>query len=266
MRAISDQELDALSLVELISRMDTFLFVAHGERYGSIHPASPEPTVSELMCATLIANKPEDERRRIAYVSFGYLAQVQFSSISSGIANRVLFDNEFEVAKWQSPVFRLRHAALTQYQIVCSRIAFEVFIDLLYVIETGQQLNSKKSKMRAIRKWLRSPKNRFHYFAHVLLEAYRFDREHRTPEVHGTSRLPRQILRLQEPSSEDMNSSLHLICALLNSWHPLLDILNERRPTQMQIFDNDQSWFHAFMSQDDATIEEKLADMLDEVQ
>lgn len=174
--------------------MDEFICVAYNERYGNLPPHFPEPAVSELMNTALIVNRSDSERRHIAYVCFSYLTQLQLSSISSGIENHVLFDSDYAATKWQSPAFRLRHATLTQYQIICGRIAFEVFIDLLYVIETGQRLKSKKSKISAFRKWLQSAGNRFHYFAHILLEAYRFDREHRTPEVHGTSRLPRQML------------------------------------------------------------------------
>lgn len=246
--------------------MDEFLRIAHVERYGTLQPLQPEPCVSEVVNATLVASQSEEARRRIAYVTFAYLVQMQFNSVSGGFANRILYDESYNETKWQSPVFRLRHGAICQYQTISSRVAFEVFIDLLYVIENGRRIESKRSKLKAFRCWLRNTQNRFHYFAHILLVAYRFDRELRTPEVHGTSRLPRRMLRLELPSHDENNEHLQLTNTLLGVWRPLVDILNEIRPTHMQIRGSDEEWFNTYMSGDDDAIEAKLAAMLDDIQ
>src|SRR5258708_27278921 len=95
-----------------------------------------------------------------------------------------------EAFSWHVPLLRLRDGAIRQYQIMCSRIAMEIFMDLLHCIETGQRLTSKRSKLKAFQKWLCDPANDLHYFAHVLLDACRFERSLRTPEVHCTPKWP----------------------------------------------------------------------------
>ncbi len=266
MNPISDHDLDELSTNDLVLRMDEFLRIAHVERYGATPTLQLEPCVSEVVNATQVASQTEEARRMVAYVTFAYLVQIQFNHVSSGFANRILFDDNYNETKWQSPVFRLRHGAIFQYGIISSRVAFEVFIDLLYVIENGRRIESKKSKLKAFRSWLRNTNNRFHYFAHVLLAAYRFDRELRTPEVHGTSRLPPRMLRLELPSDDENNKYFQLTVTLLGVWRPLVDILNEIRPTYMHIGQSDDEWFQTYMSGDDDAIEAKLAEMLGGVQ
>lgn len=275
MHSIADHELDALTTADLVQRMDTFLRTAHIERYGPAEPQQPpppfpplppEPCVSDVVNAKTLVSQSDLIRRRVAYATYAYLVQMQFNSVCGGFANRILYDESYNETKWQSPVFRLRDGALRQYETISSRIAFEVFIDLLYVIENGKRIESKKSKLKAFRSWLLIKRNRFHYFAHVLLEAYRFDRELRTPEVHGTSRLPRRMLRLELPSHDENNEHLQLINVLSGVWRPLIDILNDVRPTYMHMKQSDEAWFHAFMSGDDEAIEAKLANMFDEFQ
>jgi hypothetical protein len=182
MNPISEAELDALTLDAVVNRMDEFLTQSHIERYGAIDNLFPVLRTNELVNSAVVLQRPEVDQRRIAYICFDYLVQLQLDSVSSGMANKILYGENYSLANWSSPVFRLRDGALRQYQITCSRVAFEIFIDLLHVIETGRRIDSKKSKLKAFRIWLRNPSNRFHYFAHVLLVAYRFDREIRTPD------------------------------------------------------------------------------------
>ena len=96
--------------------------------------------------------------------------------------------------------------------------------------------------------------------------AYRFDREVRTHEVHGSSSSPRSMLLLQTPTFEDINKQFHLNSMLINVWNPLIEILNDARPTSMTYvgtsqYEEHQKWFHAYMSDDDDAIEAKLDEM-----
>jgi hypothetical protein len=266
MHSLSAAELDELTLSELVTRMDEFLVTAHRERYPGHSGFQIRSSVSDLVSSRLVSRADPIHQRRIAHLCFAFLAQMEMNSVALGIGNQVIYDSAFNENSWRLPTLRLGHAALWQYQVVGTRIAFEVFIDLLHVVETGDRLETRKSKLGAFRRWLKSSDNRFHYFAHILLEAYRFDRQVRTPEVHGTSRLPKQMLTLVAPSSDEQNAKLRLGNVLLSVWAPLIEILNERRPTGMTVFDDDLTWFNAFTSQDDDLIESKLAEMLDQVQ
>ena len=270
MNPISEAELDALPLGSVVNRMDEFLTQSHIERYGAIDNLFPVLLTYELVNSAVVLQRPEVDQREIAYICFGYLVQLQLDSVVSGMANKILYAENYSLANWSSPVFRLRDRALRQYQIICSRVAFEIFIELLHVIETGRRIKPKKSKsnkeskLKAFRIWLRNPSNRFHYFAHVLLVAYRFDREFRSPEVHGSSPLPRRMLMLQVPSHDENNAHCRLTNTLAGVWRPLIDILNNIRPNYMSISQADENWFHAYMSGSDDAIEEKLGEMLAE--
>ena len=269
MDGLTEEALDSLPLKELIQRMDDFLLKSNEERYGKLFDGFIS-LPSELVNTDVVQNWQEPEIRKIAYLVFSYLVQLELSSVSSGFANRILFTEAYKTTDWQSPVFRLRDGVIRQYQIVSSRIAFEIFIDLLYCIETGERLNSNRSKLKKFRGWLQDVENRFHYFSHVLLIAYRFDHEVRTPEVHGSSPLPRRMLLLKKSEHEEMNQPFNLTNALINIWRPLIDMLSNTRPTSMIYTDMSQiemhqEWFQAYMSGDNETIEAKLDEMLNNI-
>jgi hypothetical protein len=257
MEPITELELDSLPVEGLVARMDAFLMESEMERYGC-HAPSSVPLVQQVMATAEVRSKDEQLRRKIAYICFSYLMQLQMNSVASGMTNKVLYTPQYTEQDWSSPVFRLREGALRQYQTVGSRIAFEVFIDVLYLIENGVRLEGRKSKIGAFRVWLKDINNRFHYFAHVLLAAYHFDRRLRTPEVHGSSRLPRCFLTLQVPAFTELNEHLQLSNKLMYVWPALIDILNHVRPTFMHIDETESHWFQAYTSGNEREIEERL--------
>lgn len=263
---ISQNELDTLDLNELIQRMDEFLLQSIYERYGKIHEGFPVPLVSEIVATQKVAICADKEKRQITYIAFHYLVEIELHSVSSGFVNALLFTPEYDEKKsWASPNFRLREGAIRQFQIISSGIAMELFIDLLYCIETGGRLESRRSKLKAFRKWLCAPTNQFHYFAHVLLEAYRFDRGFRTPEVHGTSKLPKNLLTLQVPDSQEEDGQFYLLNLLLGCWRPLLEILNGQRPSYMQISEDEEGWFRTYMNGTETEVIEKFEVMFQQI-
>jgi hypothetical protein len=182
---IDQSELASLSLPFLVQRMDQILIAAELERYGAIREGFPVPVVSDVLNTSRVLSLPDDARRIVAHIAFSYLVQMDLTRVSGGIGNRVLYTPQFnKETSWVSPLFQLRHDALRQYDIVSSRMAMEILMDLLYFIDVGCRLEAKRSKLKKFRQWLCDPANPFHYFAHVLLEAYAFDRQLRTPEVH----------------------------------------------------------------------------------
>jgi hypothetical protein len=260
--AIDETTLKTLPLANLVQRMDDILCRSVIERYGVIRNEFQPQLISHIIATKKVRALPDDVQRYLAHIAFSYLVQLEMGSVSSGMSNALLYNDKYnEKTSWQSPVFRLRDGAIHQYQIVSSRIAMEIFMDLLYCIDTGQRLEKKKSKLTAFGKWLCNKDNQFHYFAHVLLAAYGFDRGIRTPEVHGTPRLPKRLLLLQKPSHEEMNECHHLSNALSGCWRPLLELLNEKKPSYMNINQADAEWFHVYMTGTEKEIVSKLNSM-----
>lgn len=256
--------LKALPFEKLVQRMDDILLRSNYERYGATH--LPMSLVSKIISTAQIVALPDDKKRRIAHIAFDYLVELELNSVSSGFTNRILFTPEYdEKTSWLSPVFRLRHGAIHQYQIISSRIALEIFMDLLHCIETGDRLKARRSKIKAFRKWLKDSKNQFHYFAHILLEAYRFDRGIRTPEVHGTPKIPIKLLLLQPPTFEEMNESYKLLNVLMNCWLPLIEILNNQKPQYMHISEEQMGWFATYMNGSEEEVDIKLNEILTEI-
>lgn len=267
MLPLSQAELDELSVSALVERMDVLLQQSRTERYGPKRGGFPESLVSHIISTKRVSVFSDVLQRRIAHITFAYLVELELNSVSSGFANAILFTSDYdERTSWLSPTFRLREGAIRQYQIVSSRISMEIFMDLLYCIETGERLESKRSKLKAFRKWLCDAANPFYYFAHVLLEAYRFDRSIRTPEIHGTPRSPKRLLMLQQPSFEEMNDAHRLTNMLSGCWAPLLDLLNNQRPSYMQISDAEMEWFSIFMTGSENDITEKLSAMFEDIE
>ena len=144
MEQLDQQALKDLALPELVRRMDEIFLESVRERYGQIHEAFPVSLVSDIVDSRRVSAESVEQRRRIAYITFAYLVQLDLHAVSGGFANRILFTPEYDdKSSWQSPLFRLRDGAIRQYQIVASRIAMEIFMDLLHCIETGRRLEAK---------------------------------------------------------------------------------------------------------------------------
>lgn len=265
---LREEELDALSITELVARMDRVLEVNRLERYGPevSQYFEHKPTVAEFVATRLVSQKTENQRG-LVYLFFGFLVQMELCEISSGISNKVLYNSDFhETESWHSPAFRLRHGAIRQYDILASRVAMDIFMDLLYAIDRGERLASSRSKFKAFRKWLKNTENPFVYFAHVLIAAYRFDRKQRTPEAHGSSNFPRKYLLLQIPDFAELNEQHQLHGVLLNVWHPLKVILDGGKPNFGQLMDGNSSWLLTYMSGSSEDVETMLDAMFSEME
>lgn len=256
----TNEDLAALPLDELVLRMDGILRESIIERYGQLCETFPISLVSQITITQKAQSLSAENKRHLAYITFSYLVQLELGSVTSRMSNLLLFNNRYdENTSWQSPTFRLCDGAIHQYQIVSSRIAMEVFMDLLHFLETGKRIEKKRSKLKAFRNWLCTPQNQFHYFAHVLLSAYRFDRGIRTPEVHGVSRFPSRLLLLQRPTHDELNECHNLTNTLMSCWKPLLEILEGKKPNFMNIREEDQAWFTTYMNGTEEEVVNQLA-------
>lgn len=257
LESLTEQQLDALSLNQLVGRMDAFLLDIFQKRAApSAVQVLPAKLPSQLMSCDLVLRHPEDKQRRIAYQAFSFLLQLEFNMSACGISNKLLFGVNHNPQNWFNPMFRLQEGVLHQYHLIGSRISFEIFMDLLHLIETGELLKPyKKSKIKAFRRWIVGAHTPFRYYGHILVRAYEFDRSHRSPVVHGASPLPRQLLRLGDHDDALANEALQLVNLMSNVWTPLLELSSGTRPNQMQIDVGMHEWFDAYMhgTEDDIT-------------
>ena len=256
LESLTEQQLDSHSLAELVSRMDAFLLDIFQKRALPVPQIIPAKLPSQLMSCDLVQRHPEDTQRRIAYQTFSFLLQLEFNMSACGISNKLLFGVNHNPQNWFNPMFRLQEGVLHQYHLIGSRISFEIFMDLLHLIETGELLKPyKKSKIKAFRRWIVGAHTPFRYYGHILVRAYEFDRSHRSPVVHGASPLPRQLLRLGDHDDALANEALQLVNLMSNVWTPLLELSSGTRPNQMQIDVGMHEWFDAYMhgTEDDIT-------------
>lgn len=260
-KPLIESELYALPVPELVSRMDAIIETSLVERGmpSGWRDEVTNMTVKRLLSTKRISAFPEAQQRRLAYIGFSFLVQLEMLSAASGMSNSVLYNDRYhEKNSWVSPAFRFRHGALNQYGIVSSRIAMEIFMDLLYCIEKGERLKSKKSKLAAFKNFIVDCKNPFHYFACVLLNAYHFDRTLRTPEVHGTPSLTNRILLLQVPGHDEINESHKLSNVLMNCWQPLCELLNGL-PVGYTAFDEISiDWYETYLRSSTEQVAAKL--------
>lgn len=266
MNELSDDELDALSITQLVDRMDEFLIAVYEQRTPAhlriIAPKLP----SQLMATQMVVELNEEIRRRIAYCTYSFLLHLEMNMTGCGIANKLLYGLDHDLANWSNPFFRLNEGVLYQYQLVGSRITFEVFMDLLCLIGTGEDCPTPgKSKIKGFKRWILKANTPFRYFGHVLFAAYQFDREHRSPVVHGASKLPRRMLCMGRHDSNLANETLALVNFMSNVWMPLIEVASNRRPNMMHEGSAPRDWFVAYMSGDDVLIQQVLEKMLESV-
>ena len=113
LKPIPQSELDNLELQALVQRMDELLLYSIHERYGKVPEGFSVSLVSQVINTQKVEVRTDVERRRIAYIAFSYLVELELNSVSSGFANAILFTSGYdEKRSWASPLFRLRDGAI----------------------------------------------------------------------------------------------------------------------------------------------------------
>jgi hypothetical protein len=244
--SLTSEQVKSLSVHELITRMDLVRVHAEEERYGAEwlgrrEKSFPVPRVADLLTASRFREMAEPHQRRLVDAAFRFLMQSDLLNVSAGIANAVIYDQNYSNALWASPRHWMRAAVLGQYEIVASRIALECFFDLIYIADQGDRMPGK-SKFKAFRTWIVQKNNPYKYFVGHIVRGFEFDREHRQKEVHGTSRFAQSLLRLEIPDSDELNISNQLTNVLLSVWAPFIQILQGNRPSSIDVFDTLQDF------------------------
>jgi hypothetical protein len=269
LKRLTLDQLDGLPNGELAHRMDEFLANARFEKYGHTPDFSDmfKLSVCDFYLTKIVTHldKPAPQRKAL-YSAFDFVLQMEFLMVQGGATNKVVFDgNLFKERRFESPTVQLQFGALRQWSIVASRIAFEKLADLIHFLETGEQIRGKSSKFKHIRRIFLDAQKPWHYFAPYLIAVRRFDRKYRTPEVHGGSPMPRKLLSLAEPTSEELNASHQLTNLMMNLWPPFIVLLNQKRPNQFYGDGIDNEWVQAYSSGDVSRIEARLAKMAKEI-
>jgi hypothetical protein len=233
-------EIKLLSVENLMHRMDSIRITAQVEKYGESvfyeHMYQNFPLVSQISKTLKFQELNDSEKISLVDGSFRYLLQMDLIGCAGGFSNALLYNSTYdEIKSWKSPNFRLRDAAIKQYEIVASRIALECFFDLLSLAFNKKRLEGK-SKFKSFKKFVLQQENPSKYFVGHVIKAFQFDRDHRQNEVHGTSRFAKSILRLEVPTYEENNLSLGLVNILLGVWTPFLQIMNDEKPNSISVF------------------------------
>lgn len=185
--------------------------------------ACPIPLVSDIISSPQITQRTVQEQSKIIDITFRYLMQLELFKASVELGDIAYQKYETE----PSVLNQMKVASSLQHQIICSRIALECFLDLISACDKNKRL-AGKSKFKSYRKWMLLEKTKYRKFIPLILAGFRFDRAYRTPEVHGTSRLPYAILEEDLENSPLFKIRFDLTNALQMSWTTLIDILYDR--------------------------------------
>lgn len=185
--------------------------------------ACPIPLVSDIVSSKFVSSTNSILSAKITDVAFRYLMQLEFfdASVTLGDNAQMQWEENRTIEN------QIMMASSLQHQVICSRIALECFFDLIRVCGSGERFKGN-GKFKSYRKWITTEGTPYNKFLPLILVGWRFDRTFRTPEVHGTSRLPYEILNSKLESSDIWKIRFSLNNALRMSWNTLLDIVNER--------------------------------------
>ncbi|MBO1223990.1 MAG: hypothetical protein JYX80_06145 [Candidatus Scalindua sediminis] len=250
MDKITTEELDNLETEELVSRMDEALSSPYWSRMGN---KILKLNVCSLYESATVKKFDPVFQRKVAYKSFGFLLQLQYSELSSSANFFRLPEKDENGAK------QIYWAARNQWTIVSSRMAFEYFMHLTYMLGSGSDFKSGKSAIKKFKNWLKERENPYSYFTISAARAMQFDRSKRSPEVHATTKLVRRILLMT--ASDIDNDVFQLINILKNQWQFILDIAHQREPNgwvSCGNVDDDKEWYGIWESKDYDAISKKI--------
>ncbi len=238
---ISEEALDTLDMATLVQRMDYVLESPSWERRGN---NIMKLNVSEVHNSAVVQKFDPTFQRKVVYKSFGFLLQLLYTNFATSARFFHLTD-DLEPAK------QIHAGARKQWVVVSSRVAFEYFMHLTYMLGTGKDFEADRSAIGKYKKWLKERDNPYTYFAITAARAKEYDRTKRFPEVHAATKLARQILLM---SANDIdNDTSHLYNTLRNQWQFILDIANERKPNGWGAsgdVDGDREWYELWVSGD----------------
>lgn len=256
MSKLTEKELDGLSNEDLVFKMDEILTAPYWSRRGN---QIMKLCVENIFETERVQSFSQDFQRNVIYKAFGLLLQLHYTEFSSSA-------QFFRVQKRDELLARqLYSSARKQWVCVSSRIIFEYFIHLTYMLGTGEEFEMGRSAMKKFKKWLREKDNPYTYFSISVMRAELYDRKQRTPEVHASTKLARQIL-LASATNID-NDMFEIVGIIKNQWQFILHIANGKNPRDFgwvssgkNVVD-DKKWYEIWRSGDQKRIDIKIDQM-----
>lgn len=209
---------------ELASRIDAFFEEDRVNRYGQDFPSFGEISATDMLNSHTLSTLDAPNQKRALYLFYRARFQSALCMQYAGVENRLVHNVDQTDEKWSRPSVQIMNAAMRQAMIVSGRISFECLMEFIYLVENTELIPSAKSKLGSFRKWCCRPGNRFGWMVFYLLVVSRFDREHRTPEVHGTSYVAVDALRCS--LSPRIDGELDALNLMQNIWQSVRQTLN----------------------------------------
>lgn len=255
MNKLTENELDNLDNNELVSRMDAILSAPYWTRMGNDIMLLSVKNVLDTKCVQSFSQKFQ---RKIIYKVFGLLLQLHYTDFSHSATFFQIAEKDETHAK------QLYSAARNQWTYVSSRIVFEYFMHLTYMIGTGKEYPTGKSTVKKYKNWLKEKDNPYTYFAISVMRAESYDREKRTPEIHAGTKLARQILLLAASDIDD--DMFNLVNIIRNQWQFILRIANGEKSEKMGwvisgINAEDKEWYEVWESGNQEMINSEIDKM-----
>lgn len=183
MQKLTELELNSLDNKSLVARMDEILQSPywHRERGGDFPLAR---NVKNIFNTVRVRGFEPKFQRAVVYKAFGFLLQLLYTNLSISTQFFRLQEKDGPAAE------QIYFAARKQWTCISSRIVFEYFMNLTYMIGTGKEMEPQdKSYTKRYKRWLKEKSNPYTYFAITAARAFVYDKEKRSPEIHAGTKL-----------------------------------------------------------------------------
>lgn len=244
MQSLDINDLHKLEARAVALRIDKFFEEDHVIRYGVLLPPPVDVSALAIYETKAIQVLNEQDQKRALLLFYRSRFQIALCLQYAGLENHLLHDQKQSHSQWKNPHTQILAASIRQSSIVSARISFESLMEFVYFTENKNLIPAKKSKIRTFRKWLSSPGNKFGWLTFYLIVVYRFDRNHRTPEVHGTSYISIEALCCNEWPKQD--TELDVTNLSLNIWRSILETLNDGSNLSCFYTPRDEELFRKF--------------------
>ena len=253
MDELTEEEIENLSNTDLIKRMDQIIC---SESFDKRSFYILKLNVSSILNTKRAKQLKEKFQRKLAYSVFGMILQIKYTELALLPHPELPGDKKLiEQFSW---------AERKQWMIISSRIIFEYFMNIIYMIETGKELKGK-SKFKEIKKWLKQPDNKFNYFAISIARAKKYSRYKREPEIHAATKIAKKVLTLSAHQID--NSIFDLFSIIQNQWQFVISIADNKEPNSYSIIldeFNDEEWYELLAEGDREKINSKIDEMMND--
>jgi len=225
MQTLEAEQLQLLNPRGLASRIDAFFQEDRATRYGQDFPFFGEISATDMLNSHALSALEAQNQKRSLNLFYRARFQSALCLQYAGVENRLVHGVDQTDEKWSRPNVQIMNAATRQAMIVSGRISFECLMEFIYFVENVALIPGARSRFGSFRKWCCRPGNRFGWMVFYLLVVFRFDREHRTPEVHGTSYVAVDALRCS--LLPRLDGELDALNVMQNIWQSVRQTLND---------------------------------------